>query len=56
MSKMSINTFKKHPGNKVTFNNRAIFSGELKIMGSRPKIVVKHSTIRFSSGLVQCDY
>ena len=34
MSKMSINVFKKHPGNKITFSNRAILSGELKIMGS----------------------
>ena len=39
MSKMSINIFKKHPGNKVTFSNRAIFSGELKIMRSRPKMI-----------------
>jgi len=30
---MSINVFKKHPGNKITFSNRAILSGELKIMG-----------------------
>jgi len=37
MSKMSINVFKKHPGNKITFSNRAILCGELKIMGSRPK-------------------
>ena len=37
MSKMLINIFKKHPGNKVTFSNRAIFNCELKIMGSRPK-------------------
>ena len=36
---MSINIFKKHPGNKVTFSNRAIFSGELKIMRSRPKMI-----------------
>ena len=34
MSKMSINIFKKHPGNKVTFSNGVILSGELKIMGS----------------------
>ena len=39
MSKMLINIFKKHPGNKVTFSNRAIFSCELKIMGSRPKMI-----------------
>jgi len=30
---MAINVFKKHPGNKITFSNRAILSGELKIMG-----------------------
>ena len=36
---MSINIFKKHPGNKVTFSNRAILSGELIIMGSRPKMI-----------------
>jgi len=30
---MSINVFKKHPANKITFSNRAILSGELKIMG-----------------------
>ena len=34
---MSINVFKKHPGNKITFSNRAILSGELKIM---PKVIV----------------
>jgi len=39
MSKMSINVFKKHSGNKITFSNRAILSGELKIMGSRPKVI-----------------
>jgi len=38
MSKMSINVFKKHPGNKVTFSNRAILSGKLKIMGSHNDI------------------
>ena len=35
MSKMSINDIKKHPGNKITFSNRAILSGDLKIMGSK---------------------
>jgi len=30
---MSINVNKKHPANKITFSNRAILSGELKIMG-----------------------
>ena len=39
MPKMSINVFKKHPGNKITFSNRGILSGELKIMGSRPKVI-----------------
>ena len=39
MSKMSINVFKKHPSNKITFSNRAILSSELKIMGSRPKVI-----------------
>jgi len=32
---MSINDIKKHPGNKITFSNRAILSGDLKIMGSK---------------------
>jgi len=41
MSKMSINIFKKHPGNKVTFSNQAILSGKLKIMGSRPKMIFR---------------
>ena len=36
---MSINVFKKHPANKITFSNRAILSGELKIMGYRPKVI-----------------
>jgi len=39
MSKMSINVFNKHPSNKITFSNRAVLSGELKIMGSRPKVI-----------------
>ena len=30
---MSINVFKKHPGNKITFSNRAVLCGELKVMG-----------------------
>ena len=36
---MSINVFKKHPDNKITFSNRAILCGELKVMGSRPKVI-----------------
>ena len=39
MSKMSMNIFKKHPGNKVTFSNQAILSGKLKIMG--PKMIFR---------------
>ena len=39
MSKMPINVFKKHPSNKITFSNRAILSGELKVTGSRPKVI-----------------
>ena len=42
MSIMSINVFKKHPGNKITFSNRAILCGELKVMGSRPKVIFEN--------------
>jgi len=33
MSIMSINVFKKHSGNKITFSDRSIFCGELKVVG-----------------------
>jgi len=36
---MSINVFKNHTGNKITFSNRAVLCGELKVMGSRPKVI-----------------
>jgi len=36
---MSINVFKKHPGNKITFSNRSVLCGELKVVGSRPKVI-----------------
>ena len=36
---MSINVFKKYPGNKITLSDRAILCGELKVMGSRPKVI-----------------
>jgi len=37
---MPINVFKKHPAKIITFSrpNRAILCGELKVMGSRPKV------------------
>jgi len=36
---MSINVFKKHPGNKITFNDRSVLYGELKVVWSRPKVI-----------------
>jgi len=36
---MSINVFKQHPGNKITFSDRSIICGELKVVGSRPKAI-----------------
>ena len=36
---MSINVFRKHPGNKIRFSNRAILRGELEVMVSRPKVI-----------------
>ena len=33
MSKMSINVFKKHSGNKITFSDRSALCGELKVVG-----------------------
>jgi len=36
---MSINVFKEHPGNKVTFSDRSVFCGEHKVVGSRPKVI-----------------
>ena len=32
---MSVNVFEKHLGNKITFSNRAILCGELKVIGSK---------------------
>ena len=29
---MSVNVFKKHPGNKITFSDRSILCGELKVV------------------------
>ena len=36
---MSINAFKKHSGNKITVSDRSLLCGELKVMGSRPKVI-----------------
>jgi len=36
---MSINAFKKHSGNKITLSDRSLLCGELKVMGSRPKVI-----------------
>jgi len=36
---MSINVFKKHPGNKITFGDPPVLCGERKVVGSRPKVI-----------------
>jgi len=36
---MSINVFKKHHGNKITFSDRPVLCGEFKVVGSRPKVI-----------------
>jgi len=36
---MSIYIFRKHPGNHITFSDRSVLYGELKVMGSRPKVI-----------------
>jgi len=39
MSIMSINVFKKHHSNKITFTDRSVLYGNVKVMGSRPKVI-----------------
>ena len=36
---MSINVFKKHPGNRITFSDRSFLCSEPKIIGYRPKVI-----------------
>ena len=36
---MSINVFKNHPGNKITFSDRFVLYGKLKVVGSRLKVI-----------------
>jgi len=36
---MSINVFKKLPGNKITFTDRSVLCNELKVVGSRPEVI-----------------
>jgi len=43
---MSINAFKKYPGNKITFSDRYILYGKLKVMGSI-KLIYKKELINW---------
>ena len=38
---MSINVFKKHPGNKITFSDRSVLCSEVKVTGSRRQVIQK---------------
>ena len=53
---MSINVFKEHPGNKVTFSDRSVFfCGEHKVVGSRPKVIFcVHSIVWDVEHVVYC--
>ena len=56
MSRLSINIFKEHPGNKVTLSNTAFLGSEHKIMGSRPKMIFcVHGSMRTEHGGLICD-
>jgi len=54
---MLINVFKKHFVNKMTLSDRSALCGELKVVGSGPKVINMHyKSIKFTiSAVNECN-